>query len=124
MDLRHKNGVARIVDVFLCITKTSREGEWLHAVFIYRLRIERPLFAESIITERSLVGCKQIAVVGICVCSRGIGEDGLVLSDIGLEIQVEQRTDGLLTVINDFCRISPVRVCDIGLLVVSRIIVY
>ena len=86
--------------------------------------MKRPLLAESIITERHFVGCKHIVVVGMRVCSRGIGYEALVLTDVGFEIQVEQRTDSFLTVVDGFCSVSSVRVCDIGLLVVSRIIVY
>ena len=82
MDLRHESGIARIViiDIFLGIAKSCREGERLHAVFVHRLRLERPSLSESIIAKRFVVGYKQISIIGMCVSACRIGDEALALA--------------------------------------------
>ena len=60
----------------------------------------------------------------MCVCSRGIGDKALVLTNIGFEIQIKQGTYGFLAVVDYLSSVSPVRVCDISLFEVSWIVVY
>ena len=124
MDLRNEGGIARIVvvDVFLSVAQSCRKSEWLHTVLVYRFRLERPCLTQGVVSERGLVRCKLIGVVGMSKCSCGIGDNALILPNIGLQIEVEQRTDSLLFIVGSFCRMSSIGICHICRFAVARIV--